>query len=106
MTVPTVDRGFEPVVFCSMAIDGDRPVDQIDVRLLHLLEKLAGVGRQRLDVAALALGVNRVEGQRRLAGSGKAGNDDQLVAGEIDVNILEVVHAGAAHCNPVVCHAY
>ena len=30
-------------------------VDQIDVRLLHLLEELPGVGRQRLDVAALAL---------------------------------------------------
>ena len=38
--------------------DGDRrrqAVDQIDVRLLHLLEELPRVGGQRLDVAALAL---------------------------------------------------
>jgi hypothetical protein len=34
--------------------DGRRQaVDEIDVRLLHLLEELAGVGRQRLDVAPL-----------------------------------------------------
>jgi hypothetical protein len=25
VTVPTVDRGFDPVVFCSMAIAGERP---------------------------------------------------------------------------------
>ena len=42
-------------------------VDQIDVRLLHLLEELPRVGRQRLDVAPLPFGVNRVEGERRLA---------------------------------------
>ena len=36
--------------------DGRRQaVDQIDVRLLHLLEELPGVRGQRLDVAALAL---------------------------------------------------
>ena len=39
-------------------------VDQIDVGLLHLLEELPRVGRQRFDVAPLALGVNRVERQR------------------------------------------
>ena len=37
--------------------------DRIDVRLLHALEELARVGRQRLDVAPLSFGVNRVEGQ-------------------------------------------
>ena len=42
-------------------------LDRIDVRLLHLLQELARVGRERLDVAPLAFGVNRVEGERRLA---------------------------------------
>jgi hypothetical protein len=32
----------------------------VDVGLLHLAEELARVGRKRLDVAALAFGVNRV----------------------------------------------
>ena len=44
--------------------DGRRQaVDLVDVRLLHLAEELAGVGAQALDVAALALGVDRVEGE-------------------------------------------
>ena len=48
--------------------DGRRqPLDEVDVGLVHLPEELPGVGRQRLDVAALALGVDGVEGERRLA---------------------------------------
>ena len=81
-----------------------QPVDQIDVGLLHLLEELARVGRQRLDVAALPLGVDRVEGERRLARARQAGDHDQAVARDVDVDVLEVVHAGAAHRNPVVGH--
>jgi ABC-2 type transport system permease protein len=45
---------------------GRQAVDEIDVRFLHLFEELPGVGRQRLHVAALSFGVNRVEGERRL----------------------------------------
>ena len=41
------------------------PLDEVDVGLVHLPEELAGVGRQRLDVAALALGEDRVERQAR-----------------------------------------
>ena len=58
--------------------DGDGradALDAIDVRLLHPLEELAGVGRQRLDVAPLPFGVDRVEGERRLARSADAGDD-------------------------------
>ena len=50
-----------------LLLDRDRrrqAVDVIDVRLLHHLEELARVGRQALDVAALALGIDRVEGER------------------------------------------
>ena len=66
----------------GLLLDGDRrreAVDEIDVRLLHLLEELAGVGRQRLDVAPLPLGVDRVEGERRLPRPGQAGDDHQPV---------------------------
>ncbi len=49
-------------------------LDVIDVRLLHYRQELARVGRQRFDIAALALGIDRVEGQRRLAGPGQAGD--------------------------------
>ena len=90
-------------------LDRDRrrqAVDQIDVRLLHLLEELPRVRRQRLDVAALAFRVNRVEGERRFPRAGQAGDDDQPIARDVDVDILEVVYARAAHRNPVVRHRY
>ncbi len=90
-----------------LLLDGDRrrqAVDQIDVRLLHLLEKLAGVGRERLDVAPLAFRVDRVERQRRLARAGQTGDDDQPVARQIDVDVPKVVDARAADGDPVMSH--
>ena len=90
-----------------LLLDGDsrrQALDQIDVRLLHLLEKLARVGRQRLDVAPLPFRIQRVERQRRLARARQTGDDHQLVAGDVDVDFLEVVHARAAHRDPIVRH--
>ncbi len=85
--------------------DGRRQaLDQVDVGLLHLLEKLAGVGRQRLDVAPLALGVDRVEGEARLARAAQPGEHHQTLARQVDVDVLQVVNARAAYCNPVLGH--
>ena len=39
----------------------------IDVGLLHLIQKLAGIGGQRLNIAALSLGKNGIKGQATLA---------------------------------------
>jgi hypothetical protein len=47
-------------------LDGDgraEAADKVHLGLFHLAQELAGVGRQGLDVAALALGIDRVEGQ-------------------------------------------
>ena len=49
-----------------LLVDGHRrgqPLDEVDVGLVHLAEELTCVGRQGLDVAALPLGKDRVEGQ-------------------------------------------
>ena len=76
--------------------DGRRQaLDGVDVGLAHLLEELARVGAQGLDVAALALGVDGVERERGLAGAGKPSDDDELVARKLDVDVLEVVLASA-----------
>ena len=75
--------------------DGRREaLDEVDVGLVHLAEELARVRGQRLDVAALALGEDRVEGQARLAGAGQPGEDDQRVARQLERDVLEVVLAG------------
>jgi hypothetical protein len=78
-----------------MAMVGDKPADGIVARLFQLADELPGVGRKRFDVAALPLGEDGVEGQARLARAGDAGKDDELFLGELDVDVLEIVLAGA-----------
>ena len=82
-----------------LLLDGDRrrqALDVVDLRLLHLADELPGVGAEALDVAPLALGVDRVHGERALARAARAAADGHLVAGDVDVDVLEVVLAGAA----------
>ena len=88
-----------------LLVDRDRrrqALDEVDVGLVHLPEELPGVRRQRLDVAALALGVDRVERERRLARARQPGEDDQLVARQLEVDVLQVVLARAPHDDRVV----
>ncbi len=87
------------VVRGGLLFDRDRgreSLDRIHVRLFHHRQELPRVGGQRLDVAALALGIDRVEGERRLARAGQAGEDDQAVARQVQVDVLEIVRARAA----------
>ena len=82
----------------GLLLDRDRgrqPFDRIDVGLLHLLEELARVGRQRFDIAALPFGVNRVEGERGFAGAREPGDHNQAIARNLEIDILEIVLARA-----------
>ena len=82
----------------GLLVDRDRrrePLDRVHVGLVHLAQELARVGRQRLDVAALALGVDRVEREARLARAGQPGDHDEGVARQPQVQVLEVVLPGA-----------
>ncbi len=72
-------------------------LDEVHVRLVHLAEELPRVGRQRLDVSPLALGVDGVEGERRLARAREAGQHDQPVAWQVDREVLQVVLARPAN---------
>jgi hypothetical protein len=78
---------------------GAEALDVIDVRLLHQLEELARIGGQALDIAPLPLGIDGVEGEAGLARARQAGDHDQLVARQIDVDALQVMLARAAHLN-------
>ena len=54
----------------GLLLDGDgrgQALDAIDVWLVHLAQELAGVGGERFYVAALALGVDGIEGQSGFA---------------------------------------
>ena len=70
---------------------GGEPLDEVDVRLLHLAQELPGVRGERLDVAALAFRIDRVERERGLPRAREPRDDDQLVAGDLDVDVLVVV---------------
>ena len=71
----------------------------IELGFLHLADELPGVGAEALDVAPLSLGIDRVHGQGTLARAAGATENGHLVAGNIDVDALEVVLPGAADSN-------
>ena len=80
-------------------LDGDggrEALDEINLGLFHLLEELARVGGKAFDVAALALGVERVEGERGLARPADARHHDELVAREGERDVLEIMLASPA----------
>ena len=86
-------------------VDGDRrrhAFDPVDLRPVHAVEELARVGREGLDVAALAFGIQRVEHQRALAAARHPGDDHQLAGGQVEVDPPEVVLARAADADGLV----
>ncbi len=88
-----------------LLLDGDgrgEAVHEVDVGLLDALKELARVGGERLDVAALAFGVDGVKGERAFAGAGDAADDGHAVVRDVDVDVLEVVGARAADDDVVV----
>jgi hypothetical protein len=66
------------------------------------VKQAARIGRDRFQVAALRLGIERAEGERGFARARHAGEHDQRVARKIDVDILEIVLARAAHAHEAV----
>ena len=63
----------------------------LDFRLLHPVQKLAGIGGKALDIAPLPFRVKRVKRQRRLAGTAQAGDYSEFIARQLNINILEIV---------------
>ena len=100
------------VVARRLLLDRDRgrqALDQVHLGLRHQLEELARVRRERLDVAALAFGVERVEGERAFARARKAGDHHEPVARQLEAEVLQVVGARSADrmnhrgSNPCCC---
>ena len=78
----------------DLLLDGDGrgdARDDVDVGFVDAAQELPGVGREALDVAALPLGKDRVEGQRRLARTREPRDDDELVVRNLDLDVAQVV---------------
>jgi len=85
------------IVAGGFLLDGNgrrEPLDQVHVGFFHQLQELPGVGRKGLHVAALTFGVEGVEGEGAFTRAGQASDDRQLVAGQVQVDVLEIVGAG------------
>ena len=79
-------------------LDGDGRGDAGDfvhVGLFDALEELPRVGGERFDVAALAFGINGVEGQAGFARAGNAGDHGDGVMRNLEADVLKVVDARA-----------
>ena len=93
-------HGGSRVVASGFLADRDRwreACQQVDVGFGKLADKLPRVGREALEVAALAFGVKRVEGQRAFAAAADAGEADELVSRQDQIDALEIVFASAAN---------
>ena len=86
----------------GLLLDRDRgreALDAIDVGLVHHREKLTRIGGERFDITPLPFRIQGIEGKRGLARAGQAGQDDQPVTRQIDIDVLQVVRARAADAN-------
>src|SRR5207253_1646490 len=86
------------VVTGRLLLDRDRrreALDRVHVRLLHQPQELAGVGGERLDIAPLAFGVDRVEREGGLPRPRQPSDHGEAVARDLNADVLEVVLAGA-----------
>ena len=72
-----------------------KPFDLVHQGLVHLGQEHACVGGKRFHVAALPFGIDDVEGQRGLAGTGWPADHHELVARDVHADVLEVVLACA-----------
>src|SRR5690606_1005528 len=93
-------HGGARVVAGALLLNGDcgrQPFDDVHVGLLHQPEELSCVGAERLHVPSLALGVDGVEGERRLPRAREPGDYGKSVARDLDADVAEIVGAGAAY---------
>ena len=92
------------IVARRLLVDGDggrQAIDAVHVRLVHLPEELTRVGRERLHIATLPLRVDGIERERGLPRSGEPRDDDELVARNLQTDILQVMGACALDLDAV-----
>jgi hypothetical protein len=85
---------------------GGQTVDGIHFRHSHLVKQAPGVGGDRFEIPPLRFRVEGPESQRRFAGTGNSGKDNQGVAREGHIYILEIVFPRAPHLNEAVILHY
>ena len=75
--------------------------DRIDIWFIHSIEKLPDVGRKCLNVAALSLSVEGVEGEGGFSRSRWSSDNGQFTERNIEIDAFEVVLTATAEGNAV-----
>lgn len=70
---------------------GGDAFDEIDLGFVHAVEELPRVGAERFDVAALAFGVDGVEGEGGFSTAAGTGDDDEFAYRQVEIEAGEVV---------------
>ena len=83
----------------GLLVDGNgrrQAGDLVHIRLVHPAKEHPGVAGQALDIAALAVGVDGVEGKARLARAGQTGHNDEFFTREGQIHVF----SGCAPAHP------
>ena len=72
-------------------IDGNsrrKPFNGIHIRLIHLPQKLAGIGRHAFHIPPLALRINGIKSQGGFARTAEPSKHHQLIAGNLHIHVF------------------
>ena len=89
-------------------VDGNggwHALDLVDRRFVHAVQKLAGVGREGLDITALAFGVQGVKHQAGLARAAGPGDHRQFTGADVQVQVFEIVLTRPANADGALGHS-
>ena len=92
--------GASRIAVYGFLLDGDygrKAGDAVYVGTFERSEHVAGIGGERLDISPLALGVDGIERQRRLAAAAEARDYGERPVGNAHVNIFEIVDPRSDH---------
>ena len=81
------------------------PFNTIRIGFVELLQKLSRVRRKTFDVSPLPLRVERVQSEARLSTAAHPANHHEFTAGDIQVDISQIMDADAPQMNRWFAHA-
>ena len=74
----------------------------VDLGSTQGLQELPRIGREAFHIAALPLGENDIEGERRLPRTAQPGDHDQLIARDVHLDVFQIMVAGATDTDGVM----
>ena len=83
---------------------GAQSRDFVDIGAFHRPDELAGIGRERLHVAALSFGIDGIERQRRFARTAQSGDNHQFMTWNFEVHIFQIVNARTEYFDRILFH--